>query len=66
MVEHVYRREEHVGFHSVISNPRGQILKTFLRLPGDVDRLNLEKHLSDADFDMVFRQAKDKKLPISL
>ena len=35
--------------------PLHLLFTTNYRLPGDVDRCNLEKHLSDADFDMVFR-----------
>lgn len=30
------------------------------RLPGDVDRCNLEAHLSDAEFEMVFRLPRDE------
>ena len=30
------------------------------RLPGDVDPLNLERHLTDADFEGVFRMGRDE------
>ena len=34
--------------------PLHLLLTTNYRLPSDVDRKNLEKHLTDADFDLVF------------
>ena len=45
--------------------PLHLLFTTNYRLPGDVDRCNLEKHLSDAEFDMVFRMAREDfyKLP---
>ena len=39
--------------------PLHLLFTTNYRLPGDVDRCNLEKHLSDADFDMVFRLSRE-------
>ena len=39
--------------------PLHLLFTTNYRLPGDVDRINLEKHLSDADFDMVFRLSRE-------
>ncbi len=39
--------------------PLHLLFTTNYRLPGDVDRCNLEKHLSDAEFDMVFRMARE-------
>jgi actin-binding LIM protein len=39
--------------------PLHLLFTTNYRLPGDVDRCNLEKHLSDADFDMVFRMSRE-------
>lgn len=45
--------------------PLHLLFTTNYRLPGDVDRCNLEKHLSDAEFDMVFRVSREEfyKLP---
>ena len=45
--------------------PLHLLFTTNYRLPGDVDRCNLEKHLSDADFDLVFRVSREDfyKLP---
>lgn len=45
--------------------PLHLLFTTNYRLPGDVDRCNLEKHLTDADFDMVFRMTREEfyKLP---
>ena len=36
------------------------------KLPPDLDRCSLEKHLSDADFEMAFNMARDDfyRLPI--
>ena len=39
--------------------PLHLLFTTNYRLPGDVDRCNLEKHLSDAEFDMVFRMSRE-------
>ena len=35
------------------------LLTTNYRLPADVDRNNLERHLTDADFDAVFRMSRE-------
>jgi len=35
--------------------PYHLLLITNYRLPADVDRLNLERHLSDAEFEAVFQ-----------
>ena len=45
--------------------PLHLLFTTNYRLPGDVDRCNLEAHLSDAEFDMVFRVSREDfyKLP---
>eukprot|EP00095_Tigriopus_kingsejongensis_P003692 snap_masked-scaffold11_size778918-processed-gene-6.28 protein:Tk03692 transcript:snap_masked-scaffold11_size778918-processed-gene-6.28-mRNA-1 annotation:"ablim " len=45
--------------------PLHLLFTTNYRLPGDVDRCALEKHLSDAEFDMVFRMSREDfyKLP---
>lgn len=45
--------------------PLHLLFTTNYRLPGDVDRCNLEKHLSDLEFDMVFRMPREDfyKLP---
>ncbi|XP_065352234.1 actin-binding LIM protein 3-like isoform X14 [Cloeon dipterum] len=34
--------------------PYHLLMTTNYRLPGDVDRLNLERHLSDSEFEMIF------------
>jgi len=39
--------------------PMHLLLTTNYRLPGDVDRCNLERHLTDADFDATFRCLRD-------
>ena len=35
------------------------LFTTNYKLPPDIDRCNLEKHLSDADFEMVFNMSRD-------
>ncbi len=35
------------------------LFTTNYKLPPDLDRCNLEKHLSDTDFDMAFGLSKD-------
>jgi hypothetical protein len=40
--------------------PMHLLLTTNYRLPGDVDRCNLERHLTDADFEAVFRCMRDE------
>ena len=39
--------------------PLHVLFTTNYKLPPDLDRCNLEKHLSDADFDMVFRLSRE-------
>jgi actin-binding LIM protein len=39
--------------------PLHLLFTTNYRLPGDVDRCNLEAHLSDAEFDTVFRMGRE-------
>jgi hypothetical protein len=39
--------------------PLHLLLTTNYRLPVDVDRNNLEKHLTDADFDLVFKMSRE-------
>jgi len=35
--------------------PLHLLYTTNYRLPGDVDRANLERHMTDKDFDLVFK-----------
>lgn len=40
--------------------PMHLLLTTNYRLPGDVDRINLERHLTDAEFEAVFKCLRDE------
>lgn len=40
--------------------PLHLLLTTNYRLPGDVDRCNLERHLTDAEFESVFKCLRDE------
>lgn len=40
--------------------PLHLLLTTNFKMPPDVDRCNLEKHLSNADFEMVFQMPRDE------
>jgi actin-binding LIM protein len=40
--------------------PLHLLMTTNYRLPGDVDRCNLERHLTDAEFDSVFKCLRDE------
>jgi len=40
--------------------PLHLLMTTNYRLPGDVDRCNLERHLTDAEFDAVFKCLRDE------
>ena len=46
--------------------PLHVLFTTNYKLPPDLDRCNLEKHLSDADFEMAFNVARDDfyRMPI--
>ena len=52
------------GEHKVY--PLHVIFTTNYKLPPDLDRCNLEKHLSDADFEMAFNVSRDDfyRMPI--
>jgi hypothetical protein len=39
--------------------PLHLLFSTNYKLPPDIDRCNLEKHLSDSDFEMVFNMSRD-------
>jgi len=40
--------------------PLHLLMTTNYRLPGDVDRINLERHLTDAEFDAVFKCLREE------
>ena len=40
--------------------PLHLLLTSNYRLPGDVDRCNLERHLTDAEFEVVFKCLRDE------
>ena len=40
--------------------PLHLLLTTNYRLPGDVDRCNLERHLTDAEFEAIFKCLRDE------
>ena len=40
--------------------PLHLLLTTNYRLPGDVDRTNLERHLTDAEFEAIFKCLRDE------
>ena len=54
--------EEEMEYLPQASNvyPLHLLLTSNYRLPGDVDRCNLERHLTDAEFEVVFKCLRDE------
>ena len=59
-----HHQKAFAGEHKVY--PLHVLFTTNYKLPPDLDRCNLEKHLSDADFEMAFNVARDDlyRMPI--
>lgn len=62
LTEQYFSRGHHyskvfTGEHKVY--PLHVLFTTNYKLPPDLDRCNLEKHLSDADFEMAFNMPRD-------